>query len=583
MILQALYEYSQRKADDPKSNFAPEGFIEKKIDFFIVIKGDGSYVTIDPQQEETQKGKSKKLVGKSFFVPALDKQAVKHTNAGNDANLLWDNASFVLGLGKDGEKKRAAFINTILLAYKVLPSDVGAIVKFYEKAQLLENPFSEILSHPQYGERIMAGDVNITFKIDGASIPVIGAEHVAKAVLEYQTTNDIYGCCSITGISACVLEPTHWPVKGIVGAQTSGANLVSFNSPAYCSYGKEQSINAPVSRRVAREYTKALQYLIDSEKNKVRVVDTAIAFWAQKQEVFEELFPAFLGYLKDDPDADVKAVKVLYEGIETGHANMGSVTRFYVLGLAPNAARIAVRFWLTGTIAEFAVNIKQHFDDLSIIRPLHDKGHYSMYWLLLAMVREIDNVPPNLSGQIFQSVITGGLYPVTMLQQTVRRVRATQDVTRVQAGILKAYLNRFYRIHITKEEEIKVALNPTDNNPGYRLGRLFAVLEKIQEKASSTILNSTIRDRFYGAASSTPVTVFPQLMKLKNHHLAKIDDGWTKYFERLIGEIVDGLGVSMPSHLAMEDQARFAIGYYHQRQDFFKKKNSDNKNEIQGE
>ena len=585
MILQALYEYSQRKAEEPRSNFAPEGFIERNIDFFIVIKDDGSYVTIESQQEEVQRGKSKKLVGKPFFVPAIDKQAVKHTMAGDDANLLWDNASFVFGLGKNGEKKRDAFVNTILNAYSQLPTDVGAVVNFYEKELSLEKPFSKILSHPQFSDSIISGDVIITFKIDGEFAPVIESEHVAKAVLGYQTTKDFYGCCSITGQSSCVLEPTHWAVKGILGAQTSGANLVSFNSSAYCSYGKEQSINAPVSRRAAMEYTKALQYLINSEKNKVRLADLTIVFWAQKGDVFEEFFPFFVGIPQDHTDARVRAIKSFYESVQSGHKWSDSEQRFYVLGLSPNAARISVRFWQTGTIADLAKNIRQHFDDLDIVRPLYDEGLYSMYCILLAMVREINNVPPNLTGQIFRAVITGGLYPATMLQQTIRRVRATQAKElkdeSIQASILKAYLNRFSRIYKTKEKEITVALDPSNNNPGYRLGRLFAVLEKIQEESQGI---TTIRDRFYGAASSTPVTVFPQLLKLKNHHLSKLENAGRRVnFERMLTGVFEGIGNEMPSHLSMEDQARFAIGYYHQRQNFFKKKDSDNNNEIKGE
>lgn len=201
------------------------------------------------------------------------------------------------------------------------------------------------------------------------------------------------------------------------------------------------------------------------------------------------------------------------------------------------------------------------------------------------MVREINNVPPNLTGQIFRAVITGGLYPATMLQQTIRRVRATQAKElkdeSIQASILKAYLNRFSRIYKTKEKEITVALDPSNNNPGYRLGRLFAVLEKIQEESQGI---TTIRDRFYGAASSTPVTVFPQLLKLKNHHLSKLENAGRRVnFERMLTGVFEGIGNEMPSHLSMEDQARFAIGYYHQRQNFFKKKDSDNNNEIKGE
>ena len=115
-----------------------------------------------------------------------------------------------------------------------------------------------------------------------------------------------------------------------------------------------------------------------------------------------------------------------------------------------------------------------------------------------------------------------------------------------------------------------MALDVTNTNPGYRLGRLFAVLEKIQEEASPGI-NATIRDRFYGSASGTPVAAFPHLMKLKNHHLAKLENrGRAVNLEKIVGEIMDGLD-DFPTHLSLQDQGRFAVGYYHQRQDFFKK------------
>jgi len=587
MILQALYEYYQRKAADPESNIAPEGLIEKKIDFFIVIKSDGSYVTIDPQQEWTKKGKTKKLSGKAFFVPAIGKQAMKHTMAGDDANLLWDNASFILGLGKNGQKKQQSFIDTILRAYTNIPLDVASVIKFFEKELSLKKPFYEILNHSEYGEKIKFGDANITFKIDGDLFPIIEAEHVKKAVFEYRTSKDIIGNCLISGEIGVSLEPTHWVTKGIVGAQTSGANLVSFNSDAYCSYGKEQSMNAPVSKRAAMGYTKALQYLIESDKNKVRLVDTTTVFWAQKkqkQEDFENAFSILFGLpSKDDPDSDVKTVKNLYDGVYSGRYAGDSTTLFYVLGLAPNAARIAIRFWHVGTIAEFAGNILQHFKDFEITPK--EKGHYALFWLLSAMAfeKKVDNVPPNLSGQIVRAVLTGTVYPTTMLQQTIRRVRATRDVTRVQAGILKAYLNRYRRIYKIKDKEkIEMSLDYNNTNPGYRLGRLFAVLEKIQEEANQ---KATIRERFYGAASSSPITVFPQLLKLKNYHLAKLKGAGRKItFERMLTEIFYGITPEMPSHLAMEDQARFAIGYYHQRQELFTKSSSSkNESENQGE
>jgi CRISPR-associated protein Csd1 len=394
MILQALYDYYQRKAVDPESGIAPEGFALKRIDFVVVLSVDGSFVELQSLQEPN----GKKLIGKPFFVPAIGKQAEKHTMAGNDANLLWDNAGFVFGIGGNGEKKRKSFLECIKKYYQKPPEDVFAIISYLENELKSQTPFSALLNHPLYGEQIATGSPIVTFNVGNDFTPITERDHVKNALMSVDDSMVIKGNCLITGDLDVPLALNHMVTKRIVGAQSSGSNLVSFNAPAYCSYGKESSINSPVSILAANAYAKALQYLIDSGKNSVRLVDTTTVFWAQKQDVFEEDFPAFFGYRKDNPDADVRAVKALYEGFYTGHAGMDSDARFYVLGLAPNSARISVRFWLTGTIDEFAGNIKRHFDDLDIVRPSHDNGRYSLYWLLLAMVREIDNVPPNCFG-----------------------------------------------------------------------------------------------------------------------------------------------------------------------------------------
>jgi len=233
-----------------------------------------------------------------------------------------------------------------------------------------------------------------------------------------------------------------------------------------------------------------------------------------------------------------------------------------------------VRFWQTGTVAEFSQIIRQHFRDLTLAKPISDRGSCALFFLLadIALENKIDNIPPNLAPNVMRAALTGGPYPTTLLQQAMRRIRATRNVKRTQAAILKACLNRQRRFQENpSEEEIQVSLDTSNTNPGYRLGRLFAVLEKIQEDAQPGI-NATIRDRFYGAASSSPVSVFPQLLKLKNHHLAKLENpAFKAAHERRLGEIFSGIGVNMPAHLSMDDQARFAIGYYHQRQALFTK------------
>jgi len=330
-----------------------------------------------------------------------------------------------------------------------------------------------------------------------------------------------------------------------------------------------------MSNESAEAYTKALNILLaDGSENRLQIGDASTVFWSEKVTTFEKRYRSFFAMpSKDDPDKGISELRAAIESVRSGIPPEESSSRFYVLGLAPNSARIAVRFWHAGTVGEFAVNIKKHFDDIAIITPSYDNGNQALAYLLGATALEwkSENVPPNLAGNVMRAVMSGGPYPATLLQQCLRRVRAEQgDVNRARASILKACLNRRLRVsNQDQEKEITVALDPDNMNQGYRLGRLFAVLEKIQEDANPG-LNATIRDRFYGAASSTPVSVFPQLLKLKNHHLSKLENvGFRVTHERRLSEIIGGLETSMPAHLSMDDQARFALGYYHQRQALF--------------
>ena len=316
----------------------------------------------------------------------------------------------------------------------------------------------------------------------------------------------------------------------------------------------------------------------------MQVGDASTVFWAEKDSTFEQQFGDFFGEPpKDDPDKGSRAVEALYKSINSGalYRDVGTKGRFYVLGLSPNASRISIRFWIVNTIAGMADKIQQHFEDLRITHGPKERDFVSLFRLLVstAVQGKAENIPPNLAGDTMLSILQGLPYPQTLLQASIRRIRAEHTVTYARAALIKAWINRSTRFKTSNvEEELKMSLDENNTNIGYRLGRLFAALEKIQQEANPGI-NATIRDKFYGAASGTPVAVFGNLMRLKNHHLSKLDSTGRRIFlERLLGRILDGVdaGTAFPPHLSLEDQGRFAIGYYHQMQAFYTKKSDDN-------
>lgn len=582
MILQALKEYYNRNPD-----LAPPGWIKQKLDFVIVLKSNGDYLQLNCLQEII-KGKK---VPPFKMVPNIGKQALKHTNSGKDANLLWDNAGFVLGVGKKGKIKLESFLQTLGEWLPVTDDQgIAAVRRFIENG--LKNPdgFSPIINHPEYGEEIQTGSPNITFKIAGDdenefvfNSPIV-SEKLSEGV-HSDSTNEALGICLITGDTNQPIEKCHTVIKGVWGGQTSGATIVGFNSPSFCSFNKDQGANATVGKTAAFAYTTALNHLLAKDsKQRMQVGDTSTVFWAEKANDFEHQLADFFGEPpKDDPDCGVRAVESLFRSIKNGSfmTDENEKNRFYVLGLAPNASRIAIRFWIVDSVAGMAGKIKQHFEDLRIIHGPKDKEVFSLFRLLVstAALGKAENIPPNLAGATMRSILEGHPYPQTLLQAAIRRIRAEHDITYVRAALIKACINRSTRFKNPNiKEELQMSLDANNTNIGYRLGRLFATLEKIQQETHPG-LNATIRDRFYGAASGTPSTVFGNLMRLKNHHLAKMENtGRRVFFEKLISQIVDGVEAktAFPPHLKLEDQGRFAVGYYHQMQQFFTKKPDNN-------
>ena len=565
MILHALNDYYQRRqrSPNPQDRLPAFGLEEKEISFIIEIDAEGRLVNL----ADTRTLDGKKKIGQRFLVP----QGIKKTS-GVAANLLWDTAEYVLGVDTKGKPERVVEQHAAFRArLEALPEDalydtgIQAILAFLNTIDL-----KQLESLPAWPD-ILATNPVMTFRLHGDVELVCQRPAVVAATA--QTSDDPPdGICLVSG-NPMAIERLHPAIKGVWGAQTSGANIVSFNLDAFNSYGKSRGANAPLGKPATFAYTTALNHLLARDsRQRIQVGDASTVFWAEQANDLETALPDLFGEpKKDNPNQGTDALKVLYQAVKSGKFTIGSANdRFHVLGLAPNAARIAIRFWETATALDLARRIARHFDDIKIARAPHDPEHLSLFRLLtsLAVQGKADNIPPNLGGEVMRAILEGLPYPAPLLNLAVQRCRAEQKPTYARAAVIKASLNRLIcRTH--NEKEFMVMLDPTNTHPAYLLGRLFATLEKIQEEASPG-LNATIRDRYYGAASSTPVAVFTTLLRLHNHHLGKLSKGRAVQMERLVGEIMGGLD-DFPRILALPDQGRFALGYYHQRQAFFTK------------
>jgi CRISPR-associated protein Csd1 len=580
MILQSLYEYYERKSSI--GEIAEDGWIRGGLDFAIVLDTDGNIQDIADFREKD----GKKMIPRKFHLPNIGNQSVKHSNSGKDANLLWDNAKFVFGLGAKG----ALHLNSMLDSLdqwigETNENDIEAVRKFFQKGIENSDHFKPALEHTDYGDILSEGNVKVSFQVTPSTYKMVFQNPIVKEALQktmIPSQDDNLATCLITG-EKDQIETTHPVIKGVWGGQTSGGCIVSFNANAFESYYKKQSINAPISKKAASRYTKALNLLLSSSKQCIHIADMSMVFWAQKESTpFEEDVPSFFEEPdKESPDKNTQKIKAVVESIHNGSFIKPEKDQsFYILGLAPNAARISIRFWFSTTINQFAVNITQFFDDFSISKPSFEPEYYSIWRILvnIATQDQSKNIPPNVAGEFVKAILTNTPYPASLLQLALNRIRSDAEhrVKPVRAALLKAYINRYYRFHPSSiHKEIKMKLDKTQPSVGYQLGRLFATLVKIQNETNASI-NAPIQDRFYGSACASPVTVFPILLKLKNHHIAKLPNRKV-YFEQLIGEIISNIN-DFPNHLDLHDQGRFSIGYYHQMQDFYTKKEDKSEN-----
>jgi len=587
MILQSLTDYYQRLVDEQSPGVASFGFEAKEIPFLIVLDQNGNFVNLRDTRDENNKR------GRKFIVPQGEKKT-----SGIKANLLWDTPAYVLGKYIPDEKKdrnkqqkqeqnvqkqHRAFVERF--NKKFPPSfqneGINAVRKFLDK-----NDFEKLYAHPKWQD-VEKTNGNLSFILETKQNLVCQDEDVIMQINSSSgNEQDDENICLVTG-KRDTTAILHTAIKGVWGAQTSGANIVSFNQDAFCSFGKweAQGLNAPVGSKAQFAYTTALNTLLaKGSRQRMQVGDASTVFWAkEKHPIEQEILDLFADPGKDSGKDNTEAVRSLISSVKTGVYPPEDDLPFYMLGLSPNAARIAIRFWYEGTVKDFKQKVCDHFQDIEIEHSHNEPEYLSLFRLLVctAVDGKADNIQPNLAGEFMQSILKGTPYPRSLLPAVLRRIKAEQakkspdgrvyqNVTYPRASLIKGILARNARFYLQKEKEVGVSLDRENINIGYRLGRLFAVLERVQQAALGDI-NATIRDRFYGAASTNPVTVFPRLMKLKNYHLPKIESkGRVVNLEKEISEILSEVA-SFPAHLSLEDQGRFAIGYYHERNEFFKK------------
>lgn len=612
MILQALTSLYETLAQ--KGEISKEGWSREKISFALSIDEEGNLLRVTPLFDTVDgpKGKTREVPQK-MTVPA----AVKRTS-GAAANFLWDNSSYILGVslkkGEDDaerEKRRNKDIKCFEACRELHHSMLDgmeypaakAVLNFLDKWEPQKAEENNLVA--QYAKEILSG-ANMVFRFNGGYV-----HDDPQLASVWQKANakqkDNIGQCLVTG-ALDEIPNTHPTIKGVQGAKSSGAALVSFNASAFCSYNKEQNQNAPVGKYAAFAYTTALNHLLADRKNVHRIGDAAVVCWAENADKQYEDFAADLFFGDGDGDQSDEqwlsalqaSVELLAKGLPCRELDLDPERKFYILGISPNAARLAVRFFYCDSFGNIVKNIKAHYDRLEIVRPSYDKFPILPLWKLLSATnRTIKKKNDNgtnaersdsedsdkskdktqnsaMAGAVARAIFSGGRYPASLLECTFLRIRAEREITRERAAIIKAYYLRNPNEKCPKEV-LTVSLNENSKNIPYTLGRLFSVYEEIQEKANprnpgNPGINTTIKDRYFGSAAAMPATVFPILSNLAQKHLRKLSDEQRVYLDKKVMTLKSVLGEQYPAHMSLPEQGSFDLGYYHQTQARYTKK-----------
>ncbi|MDD6184010.1 MAG: type I-C CRISPR-associated protein Cas8c/Csd1 [Bacteroidales bacterium] len=563
MILQALYEYYNRS----KGSLPAFGRELKEIGFLIVIDKNGNFLRFEDRR-----------IDKKHAQKFLVKKSVGRTSA-PAANYLYDNSAYVFGYSEKGDSKKCleTFKENVQALYEASPdnTDLKAVYAFYQNdiVGVLERMKDDLL-WPEIEKNLNKKYSTFSFLIDGDTKIVAEKEEL----LDMLGYDDVFGkeqICLVSGHRGRAVETT--TATMIPGSQAT-AKLVAFQvNSGYDSYGKVKGGNAPISEEAEFAYTTALNHMLCSDsRNKFLIGNRTFLFWASKDdeagEKAEESIFSMFGFneQEDDPNRNIEQVRKTFNAIYSGSLKTSQDDKFYILGLAPNSARIAVTYWSELPLKEFAALILRHFEDMEIIDTRKEKRPYMGLRSILATVTlggKSSDATPNLPEAIVKSIFQGIPYPYTLFAGCIRRIRAEQTLNITRAAIIKAYLNRQQN---DNQKKIEIMLDKENTNQGYLCGRLFAVLDKIQDEANN---QHSIRERYMNSASSTPAAVFATILNLSYHHSEKLNEGRRVWFEKIKQEIVDKISPNgFPAHLDLQDQGRFFVGYYQQTQWFYTKK-----------
>lgn len=592
MILQRLAEHYDRMAAEGQWEIVPPGSSRQKISFCIVLNPDGSLNQFESLLEQEGRGKR----AKSMIVPGQSKPS----GQGLNPCLLWDNSEYLLGYTNDQarrERVQRAFEASRAMH---LALEAGISHPSYTSVCVFLRNWSPVkgADHPEFEE--MSSNFGV-FRIAGANQYVHQQITPSKAGSKTSEDDTAPMICLVSGEMEPVSRLHEPKIKGVTGAQSSGALLVSFNADAFTSYGREQSYNAPVGHTTVFKYANALNQLLSMPERRVRLGDATIVYWADHHTEVEDAF-AFLfnGESADKnapkPEEDQKRVreaKLLLSQLRSGTQNAvlkpdNIPTRFFILGLSPNASRLSVRLWIEADTGEMLRRLSEHVRDFALgggkdeLPPpiwriaqatgrveSDPEGRFKSY--------DSDSVSPKLAGDLARSVLTGAAYPQSLLAAMVRRIYSDGHIRFERVSAIKACLVRNTR-HTSNPLEIPMELDQAKADVPYRCGRLFAILEKAQSDSAGGELNSTIKDRYFSAASVTPALVFPRLFRLNGHHLNRLETGSKIYYERLIGSIMTA-PFEFSRQLSLLDQGKFITGYFQQRQDLYTSKKSKNTEE----